>query len=265
MKIKRILLTGDDGYNAIGTRLLVHFLKDKYDLTIAATLNQQSGVGGLIHVKTGGKWGKTTVDGVPAYWFDGAPVDVIESVRTIYTKPFDLLISGINLGANIGADIISSGTFAAAFRGLSVKLAPRVLAISWDVDWSHFLKVHNGTDSLQDYLAYPGKALERLIALIIKNNFWQANFLNINFPPEPSNQLRFTQLLIDSWGLWSPGVMDNKTHTFHYPPSNHTNPTNNLIYDSAALAQGYISLTPIAIEMLDQAVYQKLKNKVIKL
>jgi 5'/3'-nucleotidase SurE len=44
----RILLTGDDGYNSIGTRLLVHALKNEHTLQIAATKSQQSGVGGQL-------------------------------------------------------------------------------------------------------------------------------------------------------------------------------------------------------------------------
>ena len=53
MNIKRILLTGDDGYNSLGTRLLIYFLKDRYELAIAGTKHQQSGVGGHVNVLKG--------------------------------------------------------------------------------------------------------------------------------------------------------------------------------------------------------------------
>ena len=46
MAKKRILLTGDDGYQSLGTRLVAHVLRENYDLTIAGTVSQQSAVGG---------------------------------------------------------------------------------------------------------------------------------------------------------------------------------------------------------------------------
>jgi len=73
MKIKRILLTGDDGYNSIGIRLLAHFLKEKYELVIAATKVQQSGVGGMLNIKHGGHWEETEVEGVKVIYVSGTP------------------------------------------------------------------------------------------------------------------------------------------------------------------------------------------------
>ena len=53
MKVKRILVTGDDGYNSLGVRVLAHFLKDKYDLEIVATKTQYRGVGGMFNLRFG--------------------------------------------------------------------------------------------------------------------------------------------------------------------------------------------------------------------
>ena len=46
MKVKKILLSGDDGYEAVGIRVLVELLKDSYELKIAATKGQRSAIGG---------------------------------------------------------------------------------------------------------------------------------------------------------------------------------------------------------------------------
>ncbi|MBU1327272.1 5'/3'-nucleotidase SurE [Patescibacteria group bacterium] len=265
MKIQNILLTGDDGYNSIGTRLLIHFLKDNYDLTIAGTKNQQSGVGGLIHAYTGGTWNKVMIDGVAGFWVDGSPVDAVECARSYFPKPFDLIISGINLGVNVGGNVISSGTFAAAFRAISLKLAPRALAMSWDSPHKLFNKKHNGEDSLKGFLDYPGIAAAGVVLKSIEHNFWGSSFLNINMPAKTSNTMRFTKLLMNTYNYWPPAVMDAKTNRFYYPPGSQTNKVKDLEFDTAAVDKGYISVTPIDPTMLDGTSYRRTKSKLIKI
>jgi len=265
MKIRRILLTGDDGYNSIGTRLLVYFLKNKYELSLAATRDQQSGVGGLVHALRGGIWGKAKVDGLPAIWVDGSPVDAIECARTFFKQPFDLTISGINLGVNLGANIISSGTFAAAYRALSLGVSPRALAVSWDVHYRQFERKHSGGESLKAYLKYPGEVASKAIQQIILNNFWGAKLLNLNLPGKETHELRFARLLADCYNYWPPAVMEKNTGKFYFPRGNQTNRTAKLEFDTAAVAKGYLSLTPIDPEMLEQRIFSRLKAKIIKL
>lgn len=96
MAKKRILLTGDDGYQSLGTRLVAHVLRENYDLTIAGTVSQQSAVGGKISLADGFNWEKTTVDGIKAYWVDGTPTDAMELMGAADEEPFDLTISGMN-------------------------------------------------------------------------------------------------------------------------------------------------------------------------
>lgn len=261
MKIQNILLTGDDGYNSIGTRLLVHFLKDTYKLVIFATRNQQSGVGGLIHAYTGGRWGRSSVDGVPAFWFDGSPVDAVECARSYFPNPFDLIISGINLGVNVGGNVISSGTFAAAFRGLTLKLAPRALAISWDSPHKLFYKKHNGEDSLKGFLDYPGEAAAGVVLKSIEHNFWGSSFLNVNLPEKATDTMRFTKLLLNTYKYWPPAALDAKTGRFYYPSGNQTNRVKDLEFDTAAVDKGYISVTPIDHSMLDVTSYRTVRHK----
>src|SRR4030043_988938 len=131
MRTNRILLTGDDGYNSLGTRVLIHHLKDKYDISVVGTKVQQSGVGGKLTLDRSFKWGLKKVDGIEAIWVDGTPVDAIEFAQGYFKKPFDLVISGINWGENVTPALISSGTFSAAVRALGVKIAGRAIAMSY--------------------------------------------------------------------------------------------------------------------------------------
>ncbi|MFZ5845389.1 MAG: 5'/3'-nucleotidase SurE, partial [Patescibacteria group bacterium] len=199
-KIKRILLTGDDGYNSIGTRLLIQALKSDFELSVIATREQQSGVGGKVSVVGGGKWGQAQVDGVPAIWLDGTPCDCMECAKEFYPQPFDLIISGINLGVNIGGSIISSGTFSAAYRGVCLGVAPRAIAISWDVQYHLLYRNHSGKESIRKFYNYPGKTVAKLLRQAMMHNFWDSPLLNINLPAQPTSRARFTKLLLDIYG-----------------------------------------------------------------
>jgi len=82
MDVQRILLTSDDGFLSQGLRALISELRGHYELAIAATKTQRSGVGGAMSIR-GGAWGVAEVDGVEALWVDGFPADAIEAARFI--------------------------------------------------------------------------------------------------------------------------------------------------------------------------------------
>ncbi len=267
MNVKRILLTGDDGYNAIGIRLLVHILKHKYDLSIAATRDQMSGVGGHLSLQHGGRWGETEVDGVPAVWYEGYPCDAMECSVAYYKKEFDVVISGINLGINVGGAIVSSGTYTAAIRAVNLHLASKALALSWHSPASLWHTSHNGKEELEKYKVYPGQTAGEVLDLAIANAWWGADILNVNFPAKPSRTIRFTKGLPDLRNFFTyPIPRDYKTKTYRYPNDGiRTKPTKQLMYDTESLLAGYISVTPYKADNLDESVYTRLKRKVITL
>lgn len=263
----RILLTGDDGYNSIGIRLLVHFLKKDHELLIAATKDQQSGVGGHLSVnshrtKDGGKWGEAVIDGVPALWVDGYPCDAMELCVGHFDRPFDLVISGINLGANVGNSVISSGTFAAAIRALSTRIAPRAIVMSWLTPSSFWAKKHSGDEDISSSIDFPGSAAGALVTQAEKEQFWGATLLNINFPAEKTKKVRFTNMLQDVTEYYKyPLIKDMKNHRFSYPfeASEHTN--TDIHNDTGALIAGFISVTPCKSTFFDNVGYKRISEK----
>jgi len=263
---KRILLTGDDGYNSVGTRLLIRALKDSYDLQIAATLHQQSGVGGKLSLKTGGEWGEDIVDGVPALWVDGTPCDVMECSQGFFEEPFDLLISGINLGPNASTAVISSGTYSAAVRGLGAGIAPRAVAISWDLPSEFWLQMHDGQTDITPFFAYPGDVLKSLFDTILANDLWGVSLLNINLPHTPTKVVRLTKILKDITKYFRyPITVDPKTHRYSYQGEPFDIQETDLRYDVAAIEQGFISISPCAFEMTHFSTFEKLKSEVLLL
>jgi 5'/3'-nucleotidase SurE len=265
MKIKRILLTGDDGYNAIGTRILVHYLKNSYDLQIVGTLRQQSGVGGHASLRTGCKYGYDEVDGVPAYWVDGYPVDAIESFVDNHIKPFDLVISGINWGANVGY-CIASGTYAAAFQTLNDGLSKKAMIMSRHVPSSHWHVNPSKNADITSFLDYPGKAAFDVFKLAINNDMWSADVLNINFPEGKTNILQFTKPLDDMKQFYQfPVIRDTLNNQYTYPLEVLDETKHDTFSDSGAILHGYISISPLQKNPLDKTVFNNLQHQKISI
>ncbi|OGG04780.1 hypothetical protein A2Z33_05710 [Candidatus Gottesmanbacteria bacterium RBG_16_52_11] len=245
MVVKRVLLTGDDGYDAIGIRLLVRMLKDRFDLQVAATISQMSGVGGHISVSTGGKYGESEIEGVPVIWVDGYPVDAMEVVKSRGDAVYDLVLSGINFGANVSGSILSSGTFTAAGHAISVGLAPRAIVLSWFLPVEFWFKKHAADEDITSYLNYPGRVARDIILRCIAENFWEAPILNVNFPAESSRSVLFTrfQPKLDAFYRY-PISLDPKAGKFSYPPTLASDPDTDTQYDTGAILSGLISVTP---------------------
>lgn len=266
MNIHKILLTGDDGYNSVGTRLLVKALKDHYDLTIAATLEQQSAMGGRMNLH-GFEWGRDTVDGVAAYWVNGSPVDAIELIKAHFPQdsaPFDLVISGINWGANLSTSIFSSGTVNAALRASGVNLAPVALALSWDLPASMYLHTHPKDANLDDY-AYPEKSILPLLRFLLSEDFLHSPLVNVNFPQQESHDYRITEVYPDITKVfdYSQDASDQALTLGHYSyaSSRRTHEPIEQSSDVGAINAGYISISPCTTSLNDHEAFAKVHRK----
>ncbi len=113
----KILLTNDDGFHADGLQALIETLKGEHELYVIAPKHHMSGMGHAISVGRDIAVEKQYIDGVKAaYTVTGTPSDCgkIAHVYLFKDIAFDLVVSGINRGLNLAADIIYSGTVSAA-------------------------------------------------------------------------------------------------------------------------------------------------------
>ena len=117
----RILLTNDDGIHSPGLWAIARSLKEIADLTVVVPDRDQSGKGASMTLT-----GPLTLEKVQSpdgmeiltYTVDGTPADcVIMACEYLCSEPVDLIVSGINQGANMGLDVFNSGTFGAALHG----------------------------------------------------------------------------------------------------------------------------------------------------
>lgn len=186
-KIKNILITNDDGYYAPGLLTLVEKLNEsgKYNLYVAAPSKQQSGVGHGITLFSNLTAEKIILQrpilySIPAYGVDGTPADCTKLALTNLFKEisFDLVISGINEGVNVGVGVLYSGTVSAALEACINKIPSIAVSLSYPK-----------TGGIWHYDAAATKILE-FLQLMKMENFHAQNCININFPNIPYKDLK---------------------------------------------------------------------------
>lgn len=176
----RILLTNDDGVHAPGILALYETLKNKHDVFVMAPLQERSTTG---HTLTLDHPLRVFEIKPQVYGCSGYPADcaLMGVSHLLKDKKPDVVISGINCGANLGQDIYYSGTVAAAreatFRGVPA------IAVSLVVD---FLKAAPDVDHYEDAALVISEFLDRGIIHAIPAQ----HLININIPDLPKEMLR---------------------------------------------------------------------------
>lgn len=118
----RILVTNDDGVYADGLWALVRELSKVGEVTVVAPDREQSGSGTAVSLSKPLRASKirAPVEGISAYAVEGTPGDAtILALHALIEEPVDAVVSGINLGSNVGNDTLISGTVGAALQGYS--------------------------------------------------------------------------------------------------------------------------------------------------
>jgi 5'-nucleotidase len=116
----KILVTNDDGISADGLRALVRELKSIADIVVVAPDRELSGMGASVSLRQPVRASKVTplANGVESYAVEGTPADcVILALGKLAKDRIDLVVSGVNRGANLGDDVLISGTVGAALQG----------------------------------------------------------------------------------------------------------------------------------------------------
>lgn len=234
----RILITNDDGIRAPQFLALVRWAKKLGEVTVAAPKVEQSGKSQGIELHSPFEVKEFGLEpGVTAYAVDSTPADCIRYMVLGRKEKFDLVLSGINRGFNMGTDIMYSGTAGAVFE--SVSLGMKAIALSTCPEYCD--RVADHLDQVFDFIF--GHDLLSL------NDAW-----NVNIPPH-GQQIRFTR------------------QGGHYY-SDDFNPVGNDLYkargkcvyedchddtlDTDAVMHGYISISPLTICRTNMDVYRRL-------
>ena len=139
MKRPLILVTNDDGYNAPGINHLIEFVKEIAEVVVVAPDSPQSGMGHAITIDSTLEVHRLNLDGaykgLQAYSTSGTPADCVKlALHEILDRKPDLVVSGINHGANSSINVIYSGTMSAAIEA-GVEGIPAIGFSLLDYSW----------------------------------------------------------------------------------------------------------------------------------
>ena len=239
----KILVTNDDGLKAEGIKLLATWAKKLGEVTVSAPAVQQSAKSHAINIHDHIQVRKIDdyLDGVVAYEVGSTPVDSVRFATLGLNAHYDLVLSGVNRGFNMGEDILYSGTagnvFEAALRdckGIAFSTDPKTFdeAAKWlDRIWEYFVK--------NDLLKYNG-------------------IYNVNIPLDAKG-IKWTKqggaYFTDEFVEVGDGRYSQEGYSVYKYDTD-------LTVDTDAVMNGYVSVTPLTVRRDNVTVFEKLAKKI---
>lgn len=245
-----MVLTNDDGVGSPGLLALKAALDPIGDVRIVAPDQNRSGAARSITMHSA-LWVEEVElpDGSVAFSTDGTPVDCVRMAALgLLERAPDLIVSGINLGENLGDDITYSGTVAAALEGIMLDIPAIALSAHG---------YHPGYD-----LEVPARFARRLVEKILAEGFPEKTLLNVNCPDRPWADMRGARMTVLGTRIYGDKVQyhDSRGNRRAYRIYN-----DDLSYhqqegsDFEAVAEGYISITPLQFDLMSHRALDRLR------
>lgn len=247
--MKKILLTNDDGFDSSGLLALKDALKDLAHITIVAPASEKSACGhGLTLTRP---LNFVRIDDDFYKLEDGTPSDCVYlALNSLYEQKPDLVISGINLGSNMGEDITYSGTAAGAMEAC-IQGVPSIAI-------SQLMPDKNRSKHFDFSLA------KQCIAEVVKMIFTQGyplgerKFLNINIPHIPPKECKGYKITQMGYRIYADDAQVHRNprgqeyywlglHPLQWEERTDTPCANGS--DFKAVHNNYVSITPIKLDM----------------
>ena len=250
--MKNILVTNDDGVHAPGLLALAQEMRHLGKVTILAPDRNWSGSG---HVKTLDRALRLREfhleDGSQAFASDGAPSDCVALAMLGYFKEkFDLVVSGINAGANLGHDVTYSGTVTAAMEAVIAGVPG--IAVSLEVPEGYV-----GTIDFQPAANAARIAVQNVIA----NGLPAETLLNVNVPFLKTENIRGFRITRQGLRVYHSRLderIDPRGVPYYWIGGEAPTGVPEHGTDIGALADGFISVTPL---QLDLTAYHVLSDR----
>jgi len=240
----RILVSNDDGIFSPGLMALAEVAAQFGDVLIFAPDFEQSAVGHAITIQRPLKYHPVKLlKGFEAYRVNGTPADCV-AMGLFHWGGADLVVSGINLGSNMGSDIWHSGTVAAAKQG--VLFGTRGLAFSQNIFGNE-----PTYDRQKPFIA-------EVLRMVLRSPQEMPSLINVNLPEDPIG-IRWTHQSVRQYNgkvVESQDPMGRRHYWFSAIPL--TEPDEDS--DRWAVDHGYVSLTPLRLSLTDDEWLSRLKN-----
>jgi len=229
----RILISNDDGYKADGIIQLAKSLSEIAEVIIVAPSENKSAASSSLTI---GKPLKPIQIEKNVYAIDATPSDCVHLALCGFIKEsIDLVVTGINFGANLGDDVIYSGTVAGAIEGRFLGLPSIAMSLaSWEC--KHF-------DTA-------GEIAKLLVAQINKAPLANNTIINVNVPDIPMTEIKgIKSTRLGNRHKSEPSIQDLKDPSLYWIGENGKEADNGEGTDFHAVSNNFVSVTPLQIDL----------------
>ncbi len=246
----RIALTNDDGIHAMGLRAMyTALLATGHQVDVIAPMTEQSAVGHAITIHGPLRVKRIKECDFTGFGIYGTPADSVKlGIGELLPHRPDLVVSGINAGANVGPDVLYSGTVAAATE--AAHLGFRALAVSYD---------SFKFEDLSEHAAYAVSIIEKLPWADLPPR----RVISLNLPDLPMNACKGLVLCpqtVAVWRDWYHRREDPRGNPYWWLDGNIPPEKVNAGSDRALLTEGWATLTPLRFDFTDTATLEYLRG-----
>jgi 5'-nucleotidase len=244
----KILLANDDGYRAEGLRFLREALAGVAPLTVVAPDRNRSGASHSLTLEVPLR----VQQAEPDVWYviNGTPTDCVHlAITGLFQHEFDMVVSGINDGANLGDDVLYSGTVAAAIEGRFLGLP--TIAMS--------LVVGSATGP---HFATAARIARELVLRVVAKPLHRSMILNVNVPDLPYEELKgieVTRLGHRHRAENAVRGMDPRGREIYWVGAAGKGQDAGPGTDFHAVANGCVSVTPLQVDLTRHAALDELR------
>ena len=248
----KILITNDDGISSQGIYALWEAMNDIGETFIAAPSSEQSASS---HSLTLSSPLRVEIlerkNGFKGWSINGTPVDCVKiAIRSLMKKSPDILVSGVNHGANLGNNIMYSGTVSAATEGMIMGVPSIAISLaSYETDNYDVVK----------------KYAKNIVTNVLDHGLPQDTLLNVNVPYCKLKEIRGlkitsqgNQYFIDEYEK----RIDPRNSEYYWIKGQMIDEDQSIDYDGKAIQENYVSVTPIHFKLTNE-LYKKDLKKII--
>lgn len=252
----RILVTNDDGIDSAGIAALVHAMRSIGDVVVVAPDRQQSAVGHALTVSSPLRAVPFHRNGEVFGWaVNGTPADCVKlAVSALLDTRPDVVVSGINHGANTSVNAIYSGTVSAATEGTLMGIPSMAISLA---------SFDHGAD-----MSLASEVASKMAISLISINLPSGTLLNVNVPAVPVSEYKGLKVTRQGHSLWMDSYdrrRDPHGREYFWLTGKMVSVAEVEDADDIAVAEGYVSVTPLHYELTNFSVIDDLKSKLQKL
>jgi 5'-nucleotidase len=248
MSKRSILISNDDGIYAPGIYALWEAMSEIGETTVVAPNTEKSAVGHAITISDPIRIEEVTrVNGFKGFAVNGTPADSVKiAVKSIMKDKPDIIISGINAGANVGQSLLYSGTISAASEGTFLGIPSIAISL----------------DALRDMDFSTSKVVaKKIVNKVLNQGLPNDTLLNVNIPKDVEGGIKGYQITHQGAIYFKDSFEkreDPRGRIYYWMTGDVKDTDTELESDGVAIKEGYVSITPLQLQMTNLDFIQKL-------